>query len=334
MSILDRENLLSNAVDCIEMAVEDFQNAHSRRLSAAIRNLYAGILLLFKCVLAEKSPLGSGGLLIYKDIVPELKPDGSVGFKRKDGNNPKTVDKTEIKERLKSLGLNFYWSALESVSKIRNNMEHLYHNEHPNVVRTAFSDSLPLIVQILDDELQRPAASIFSPECWDFLKKNNDVVSQISRLCWASFAKIEWLDGVQKEAAQSLRCDHCWSPFVKQVDPDNDEIDLIQLKFHECNFTVDAEDAFEVAIETTFDEEMYRAVTEGGYPNIDVCRCPDCNKMSYSFSKNVCLLPKCRPFTAPNCRVCGNPFDGNSTDDYGGAYGDRECAVCIKKIVD
>lgn len=61
------KELLDNAVLSIELGVEDYQTGDERRVLSAIRNLYAGVLLLCKQVLWNKSPPGTDGSLIYKD---------------------------------------------------------------------------------------------------------------------------------------------------------------------------------------------------------------------------------------------------------------------------
>ena len=47
------KELLENAVLSIELGVEDYQTGDERRVLSAIRNLYAGVLLLCKQVLGN-----------------------------------------------------------------------------------------------------------------------------------------------------------------------------------------------------------------------------------------------------------------------------------------
>ena len=51
-------SMMKNAVDSIWIGMEDFHDDDPRRAVSAIRNFYAGILLLFKCKLQELSPEG------------------------------------------------------------------------------------------------------------------------------------------------------------------------------------------------------------------------------------------------------------------------------------
>ncbi|PYU23337.1 MAG: hypothetical protein DMG30_11925 [Acidobacteria bacterium] len=49
-------NVLTNAIESIQVGVEDYQLGTRPRLLSAVRNIHAGILLLFKEALREVSP--------------------------------------------------------------------------------------------------------------------------------------------------------------------------------------------------------------------------------------------------------------------------------------
>lgn len=57
-------SILQNAIDSIALGIEDYNSSDSRRLISCTRNLFAGILLLFKHKLAILSPPGSDEVLI------------------------------------------------------------------------------------------------------------------------------------------------------------------------------------------------------------------------------------------------------------------------------
>lgn len=68
-------SLLNNAVDSIQVGVEDFDMGDDRRNSSAIRNIFAGILLLYKEKLCRLSPEHDKELLIKKKIRPVINED-------------------------------------------------------------------------------------------------------------------------------------------------------------------------------------------------------------------------------------------------------------------
>jgi hypothetical protein len=120
------DKLLSNAIDSIEVGMEDFQNGSERRLVSAVRNVSAGLLLVAKSVLWQNSPGGDGSLIYYS----KRKADGTVVVK-----TGKTVDVKTIQERFTDLGLNPDWGPLDAIQAYRNDIEHLYSTVSSEVVK-------------------------------------------------------------------------------------------------------------------------------------------------------------------------------------------------------
>ena len=117
--------LLDNAVASIQLGVEDFELSKEdpRRVISAIRNLYAGVLLLFKEELARRSPKEHGEPPILLRERLELKFElTSNGLKQKKIN--KTVDFHGIKQRFKIL---FY-----KKNRVRKNFEWLVRKNYLN----------------------------------------------------------------------------------------------------------------------------------------------------------------------------------------------------------
>ena len=84
------------------MGLEDYKNEDPRRAQSALRNIFAGILLLFKEKLCRMSPPNSDEVLIKKDIRPVLDTDEGILFK---GIGDKTVDVAQIQQRFGALGV-------------------------------------------------------------------------------------------------------------------------------------------------------------------------------------------------------------------------------------
>ena len=87
--------LLENAVVSIQLGLEDFASEDQRRMVAAARNLYAGVLLLCKEVLRQLSPPNSNDLLIRTKRKAVKDADGTV---RLIGHGKKTIDRAEIED--------------------------------------------------------------------------------------------------------------------------------------------------------------------------------------------------------------------------------------------
>jgi hypothetical protein len=115
------DTILKNAVTSIQLGIEDYLSADERRSLSAVRNLTAGLLLLFKEKLRRLSPADSGEALIKKVLRPTMGADGSL---RMQGHGKKTVDVQEIKERFQSLGVNVDFKRVDRIIDLRNEIEH------------------------------------------------------------------------------------------------------------------------------------------------------------------------------------------------------------------
>ncbi len=73
-------SILSNAIDSIQVGVEDYLMRDSKRYLSAVRNICAGILLLYKEKLCQLSPSHDKEVLIKKDIRPSDDGKGNVTF--------------------------------------------------------------------------------------------------------------------------------------------------------------------------------------------------------------------------------------------------------------
>jgi hypothetical protein len=126
-------SMLDNAVNSIRLGLEDFKAAEhdEARALSSIRNLTAGLLLLFKVKLQAMSPPGSNEALLKERVTPTLGTDGQTAWI---GSGSKTVDVRSIITRLKGLGVEgVEWRLLETLTSIRNEVEH-YHSTRPTSV--------------------------------------------------------------------------------------------------------------------------------------------------------------------------------------------------------
>src|SRR5690242_11766037 len=121
------ERIIENALGSIRVGLEDYRHAEKTkdpaRLTSAVRNVFAGILLLAKGKLYEMSPPGKfPGILIrvvrakLVDGQLEMVPEGS-----------KTVGYAELKQRFADLKLPVDWRNVDQIHVVRNDLEHIYH---------------------------------------------------------------------------------------------------------------------------------------------------------------------------------------------------------------
>jgi hypothetical protein len=105
------------------LGLEDFQSTDPRRFLSATRNIFAGILLLFKHKLSELSPAGSDEALSKESVFPTVTPNRHILWK---GRGKKTVDVRQIEDRLTSLGIKADWARVKQINDYRNNVEHYF----------------------------------------------------------------------------------------------------------------------------------------------------------------------------------------------------------------
>ena len=95
-------HLFDNAIQSIQLGVEDYQNDDPKRAVSAVRNFYAGVLLLAKEVLVRRDPKASPEEVISAKYKPV--PDGKGGIIYIP-ETTRTIDFATINERFKEFNL-------------------------------------------------------------------------------------------------------------------------------------------------------------------------------------------------------------------------------------
>lgn len=134
-------SLFDNAIQSIQIGIEDYGHNDPKRALSAVRNFYAGTLLLAKEVLVRKVPKAPVMDILATKFSPI--PDGKGGVTLEADN--KTIDFNELGERFKAFGLKIDRSALAELNNIRNDMEHFYTNATNKKVREAIARGFPVI---------------------------------------------------------------------------------------------------------------------------------------------------------------------------------------------
>ena len=130
-------NLLINAVEAIQTGVEDFQEGSHPRLLSAVRNVYSGLLLMYKEALRRLSPTDSNEVLLKARTRPER--DGMDI--RLVGHGKKTVDVQQIKVHFKHLGISTDWVRFESIRIVRNDIEHYFSPKNTNALQSVIANA-------------------------------------------------------------------------------------------------------------------------------------------------------------------------------------------------
>jgi hypothetical protein len=208
-------SLLNNAIESIQVGVEDYLMGDSKRYLSAVRNICAGILLLYEEKLCRMSPQHDKELLIKKDIRPIDDGMGNVTFV---GTGKKTVDVYEITERFKSLKITVDWKRFEELNRLRNNIEHYYTDKSPDAVREVIVTSFLLIRDFISEYLEEEPCNVLGEECWQALLKTTDVYQAEERACKQTFEKAGFEGQILEHILESVRCPFCHSSLIKTND--------------------------------------------------------------------------------------------------------------------
>ncbi|HAU1272981.1 TPA: hypothetical protein F8S01_15980, partial [Legionella pneumophila] len=102
----DGMNLFENAIAAIQVGIEDFNSEDERRALSSVRNIFSGLVLLYKSKLWEISPKNDEYLLIKNDLVYQIQDGRVLVSSKKPKDKPgKTVNIHQIQERFNSLSI-------------------------------------------------------------------------------------------------------------------------------------------------------------------------------------------------------------------------------------
>lgn len=299
------EQIIGNGLNSIRVGLEDYEQAREThedaRLTSAVRNVYAGILILAKGKLYELSPVETPGILIHvlrpKLVNRRIKlvPEGR-----------KTIGYEGIKERFKHFELQFDWSRVDRVRTIRNDLEHFYHDGSRASVQEALADAAIAIRSLLALLGLDPVRDL-GERWWAVLLRNELIFAEELAACRATFAEVCWVNQTAAAASAHFSCEECGSQLIRQADPQNREHADIHPTCAACGSEPDVKALMENAVKRQYYAELYETQTRGGEP--PVVRCPECRHYTLVLEGNECAA--CGNNLGHEtvwCKTCGNPM--------------------------
>ena len=299
--------LLENAIVSIQLGLEDRASKDSHRVISAVRNLYAGVLLLCKEALRRLSPPESNDILIRTRKKAVRNPDGTVRFV---GEGRQTIARAEIEQTFKELQLNVDLSTLKRLAEIRNDIEHMHSKVGPALIQEAIADAMPIIHAIIVKELREEPGPLLGADAWDTLLEEAAVFKQEEDTCQTSFVEVDWGSEALAETANEFRCPHCRSTLIRNENAAGKHRDEVQFVCSQCGETAETEDVFEDALERALEWKAYEAMTDGGDPPLE--NCPECFRNTFIVDEGQCV--NCDlSLEGRKCALCGEAL---SIDDY------------------
>lgn len=290
-------SILKNAIDSIAIGLEDYQATDERRIVSSTRNIFAGILLLFKHKLCELSPSDSDESLIKQRVLPEMDSTGAV---RWIGKGKKTVDVQNIKERFESLEIDVDWNRLERINKYRNDIEHYFSTQNPQSVQRLISDSFLIIRDFISDHLNEDPKQLLGDVAWSVLIEVNEVYEKEKAVCGEAIESLEYFNEEIMAAFEGYSCNECGSGLIM---PSNRNVEAIEVEFtcKSCGKSLPYEDIVKLAISDYFSHEVYLSHTDGG--DSPIADCPECDGI-YLYNEGICS--SCGHVAEHECQRCGS----------------------------
>jgi hypothetical protein len=310
-------SILQNALDSIAIGLEDFKSIDERRIISSTRNIFAGILLLFKHRLCELSPEGSDEALIKQKVLPEFDSTGAVNWI---GRGNKTVDVQNIKDRFNSLNISVDWKRLEKINKYRNDIEHYYSTLKNDSIQQLISDSFIIIRDFIADELSDDPKSLLGEEYWKILVDVNEVYAKEKQDCDSSLGQLNYFSSEILHALQAYSCKECGSNLIEtELSGDATDASFI---CKGCEKVSHYEEIANIAVNNFYEEEGYLAYTDGG--DIPLVDCPFCFEGVYIFHEGICVT--CGSSATHDCIRCGCGIPPEEISD------DDTCGYCSHMI--
>lgn len=273
-------DLFSNAVASIELGVLDSVEAANepRRGLSSTRNLYAGVLLLLKERLYRLNPN-----LIYARIEPKL-DDGQVSWV---GIEKNTADFRDLESRWKSLGLtSLDWGRLNSLRRVRNNVEHHFHSGTTAALRQAVADTFILVTVLLRDHLNETPAQVFDKKVWETLQQEAATQRALVEACRNSRDYVSDVPAPMARIWAGIRCGDCGSELIRVTE--GDFYPNIELVCDACGAEPSTAATLSAALKDEYGFERYQAVKDGEEDPLGIC--PECFEETYLISEDQCML--------------------------------------------
>ena len=299
--------ILANAAQSLQLGIEDYQSNDPRRVLSAVRNITAGVLLLFKERLRQLSPAGSDEVLIKQIIRPQL-VNGILTFQ---GYGPKTVDVIQIQERLTALNVPVNWDKMRTVVKHRNEVEHACTSQNPQKLRELLAGTFEIVRDFATQQLEIEPIELLGADTWDVLLGVADIYEKQLAECRAEQSRIRWPLDVQRAIAAQLRCNACDSELLKPSKIDESYPNGSEYQCTACGRRAQFENLAEAATRHHYFADLYCAMTDGGEPPL--VECPECDRDTFILEEGFCSACGSMPIRQ-RCGVCGEVIHPSECD--------------------
>jgi len=291
-------NLLDNAIGSIKVGVEDAQSSKHERLLSAVRNIHAGILLLYKEALRRLCPPGSNEVLLKEIIRPKRDAAGAISF---EGAGKKTVDARRIEGHFARLGIKTDWGRFKEISDARNELEHYRPTVSKDQLRALISNAYVLVRDFVVLQLHEDPRTLLGEDIWQRMLEVSEVFENERKDCRQQLEAVDWNSDALGRGVLDLECGGCGSALL-QPNPASAKYDEVELECRACGEREESESFIPKAIAAALGEEMYLSHTDGD--ETPYVTCPECFKETYVVAEGRCA--SCEHEAEHTCERCCN----------------------------
>jgi DNA-directed RNA polymerase subunit RPC12/RpoP len=308
-------SLFDNAIQSIQLGVEDFGANDPKRTLSAVRNFYAGTLLLAKEVLVRAAPKASPDTILAARL--KVVPDGKGDVLTKSVGH-RTIDFVDIGERFKDFGLQIDHSALQDLNRIRAEVEHLYTTTRREKVQEAIAKAFPVVVQLFQQLRVEPRTAL--GDSWRVMLDARSFYERQLAECQGTFSNIDWSSSAM--GAASPTCPRCKSELVARSNTTSRDYQDTEAQCRACGAKISAENLIAASLAEHFAGELYDAIKDGGpYP---LHHCPECGLETYVTVDEEDGCAWCGEVVEGDCARCGTTLHVDNV-----AFEDQNlCSYC------
>lgn len=329
MAELDAEKLKENALTSIRLGIEDFQRTKQglelggdpARALSAVRNLFAGILLLFKYKIAVSvdDPDDAAALIFNPpEVLPQADGNGGVEWKPVGKFRKTTIDVATIKKRFEGFSIDVDWQTIEKMQDCRNHLEHLHPASTLGELAGFVADLFPVLREFIQTQLNEQPADVLAT-AWPVMLAHHEFFTDTMARCAAA-----WGDAGVPEQMQpwlnQCQCEECGSALLSPSQEDKEqgasvdgEDGSFQYVCIACGYSNLIAPLMIEALNHAYDYDP----RDGGNPGVEECN--DCNRSTFLIHQHQCLWCGYE-LEEKVCFVCEEVL-GQGDQDNGGLCG-------------
>lgn len=301
--------LMENAKGSIRIGIEDYflaKDKHDRdkkfRMISALRNIYAGILIMFKERLLR---LSTDRCLIFLESDKE---SNKAWLNEKMLNRKaKTVNVHDIKKLFKKFHVDYQEKYLEQLNQARNELEHFSADVSDDYLEELLVKAHHIILDFINGFEDETIENWIDRDQWKKIEQSYQLVQEEKKRIEEEYVNFCFFSEQLEARMKHSVCPNCFSPLLIPTGEKNDPV-------MECCYCKEKYSPIEI-IQSEHDEHYN--IKNGGDPTLGIC--PQCCEGTLEVEEDEMIFKcdNCGYKQSNCCEYCGSsiPIEEVSEDD-------------------